>query len=367
MGCLVAALLAGCARSDSAALRAVGPECVPFEQASSIVELNQQIEDSAASPYFRGADVGASVPLSDGRHLWVFGDTIRDEGVSGGRIVRNSMLIFSPGCLRPVLPPGDGAIIPDRDGEVGYWPMSIAVSPRDGYDLVGVMTQRVTGSGNAWSFTTLGPAIAVFRVEPGSKPELLSITDLGPDDPSSERPAWGAAATISLDGFVYLYGTSKPADGSTFGYAVQVARVPVDQVLDQQNWEYWNGLAWQRSPFGAQILIPAVGGVSQTFSVVFKNGKVYAISKRDEAIGTDLVVWVANRPEGPFYASHTVAYIPSDTANRLWVYMPIAHPEMLPSDDSVVVSVSQNSDDLARVVANPQLYRPRFMQITLPE
>lgn len=361
-------MIAGCTSAGrTITTSAVTAGCVPFSTPTSVDQLNAQLSSTAASPYFRGADVGASVRLSDGRGMWVFGDTIRDEGAKGGRMVRNSMLMWSPGCLTSVLPDGGGAFVPDRDASVGYWPMSIAVSPRDGYDLVGIMMQRVTGSGNAWSFQTLGPALAVVRVDPGKKPQLLSISDLGLDDASSERPAWGAAATIGIDGFVYLYGTSKPGDGSSFGYAVQVARVPVDQVLDQTKWTYWDGYSWQGNPLAAVKVIGAVGGVSQTFSVIFQNGKTYAISKRDEAIGNDLVVWVADAPEGPFYASDPVAYIPSDPEKKLWVYMPIAHPELLPKPGAVVVSVSQNSDDLARVLQYPQLYRPTFMEITLPK
>lgn len=366
--CVLATLVSGCTSIDDTT-EPIGPvvQCVPFDPVGSIDQLNTQIATTKASPYFLGADVGASVPLSDGRSIWVFGDTVRGAEVGGDRMVRNSMLMFEPGCLRPVVPPDGGAVIPDRDATVGYWPMSIAVVPQKGFDLVGVMAQRVTGSGNAWSFQTLGPAVAVFRVEPGELPELIEVTDLGPDDPSPANPTWGAASAIGPDGFVYLYGTFKPADGASFGYGVQVARAPVADVPHQQKWTYWNGVEWQPDPAQAAVLVQPVGGVSQTFSVVFRDGKTYLISKRDEALGEDLIAWVGDQPQGPFVASAPLAYIPSQPDKHLWVYMPIAHPDLLPKPDSVVVSVSRNSDDLSIVLADPALYRPFFLEIELPD
>lgn len=365
--CALVTLLSGCTASAETEDVGRAVQCVPFDAVGSIDQLNAQIDTTKASPYFLGADVGASARLSDGRSIWVFGDTIRGADVSGDRMVRNSMLMYQPGCLLPVVPPGGGAVIPDRDALVGYWPMSIAVVPQKGFDIVGVTAQRVTGSGNAWSFQTLGPAIAVFKVEPGEQPELIEVTDLGPDDASTERPNWGAASAIAPDGYVYLYGTSKPADGSSFGYAVQVARAAVADVPDQAKWTYWDGAAWQGDPAKAAVLVQALGGVSQTFSVVFKNGKTYLISKRDEALGEDLIAWVGDMPQGPFTASGSLAYIPSQPDKHLWVYMPIAHPDLLTKPDSVVVSVSRNSDDLSLVLADPTLYRPFFLEITLPD
>lgn len=361
-------LLAGCTSTEDSTAQ-IGPAvlCVPFDAVGSIDQLNKQISTTKASPYFLGADVGASVRLSDGRSIWIFGDTLRGAEVGGDRMVRNSILVFQSGCLLPVIPPDGGAVIPDRDELVGYWPMSIAVVPQNGFDLVGVMAQRVTGSGNAWSFQTLGPSVAVFRVEHGELPELVEVTDLGPDNPATENPAWGAASAIGPDGYAYIYGTFKPGDGSSFGYGVKVARSAVADVPHQQKWTYWDGQSWQGDPAKAAVLVQPVGGTSQTFSVVFRGGKTYLISKRDEALGQDLIAWTGDRPQGPFVASDPLAYIPSQPEKHLWVYMPIAHPDLMAKPDSVVVSVSRNSDDLSLVLADPTLYRPFFMEITLPD
>jgi hypothetical protein len=296
----------------------------------------------------------------------VFGDTLREADFEGQRLVRNSMLIFSPSCATVVMPADHGAVVPDRDDGVGYWPMDLGAVQLAGYDLVGVSLQRVrtTGAG-IFDFQVLGPAIALFRVPRGEAPELLFVRDLGPDDADPARPMWGAAIEPSGNS-VYIYGTSRPSGQDTFGMALSVARVHLLQVADQDAWRYWDGRRWRRDASRAVTLIPAVGGVSEVLSVFQRNAAWYALSKRDDVFGTDLVIWKAPLPTGPFVASAPLAQLPSNSEGGLLRYMPLAHPDLLPEPDSVVVSYSRNVADLQRLLERPGLYRPRFLRVPLP-
>ena len=319
----------------------------------------------------QGADVGADVTLQDGRRLWVFGDTLRAADFDGQRFVRNSMLVFQDTCAAVVVPADHGALIPDRKDGVGYWPMSIAKVERKGYDLVGIGAQRVRGNGQdahpdgTATFDNLGPATALFIVPRGKTPQLLEVHDIGPDTSGTTRTAWGAASAVN-DGWVYLYGTANPQKDLVFGFSLQVARVRPDDILTTSRWRYWDGTRWQKSASRADVLIPAAGGVSQTLSVFEQDGRWYAVSKRDEFLGTDLVVWSAPGPTGPFMAGPSLAKIPSDTRGGTLRYMPLAHPDLLPEPGTVVVSYSQNDTDAAKIGRNPFLYRPRFLRVDLP-
>ncbi|MRK00100.1 DUF4185 domain-containing protein [Aeromicrobium sp. S22] len=340
--------------------------CLPVGPLTSVEDLNRLATKVRGGSEFQGADVGADVTLQDGRRLWVFGDTLRARDFEGQRFVRNSMLLFRDGCADVVLPADHGALIPDRKDGVGYWPMSVAKVERPGYDLVGVAAQRVRGASapdGALAFENLGPAIAVFIVPAGKTPQLIRVRDIGRDLSGTTRPTWGAASAVQ-DGWVYLYGTAN--DGSAFGYSLQVARIRPDDILEPSRLRYWDGSRWQRDASRAAVLIPAQGGVSQTLSVFEQDGRWYAVSKRDEFLGTDLVVWSAPGPTGPFVAGPTVARIPSDERSGTLRYMPLAHPDLLPEKGTVVVSYSQNNADVARVDDNPFLYRPRFLRVTLP-
>ena len=202
-------------------------------------------------------------------------------------------------------------------------------------------------------------------VRAGETPQLVVRRDLGPDDADTNRPTWGAATAIH-DGWLYLYGTARPGTEGIFGFSLHVARTRVDDVLDETAWEYWDGSAWQGSAAKAEALIAADQGVSQTLSVFERGGRWYAVSKRDEVFGNDLVIWTAPSPTGPFDGGTAVAELPSDLAKGQLRYMPLAHPDLMPDKRTVVVSYSRNNTDVDKVEDNPFLYRPEFLQVPLP-
>lgn len=341
--------------------------CVPSGPVRDIGDLNR-IARLRGSEFMQGGDVGASAELQDGRALWLFGDTLRSAGTPGGQFVRNSMIVVEDGCLRIVVPEGGGAIVPDRRDGVGYWPMSVVVLPRPGYDLVTVTAQRVrtTAPGDPFGFEGLGPAVVSVVVPRGGTPQVLSVLDVGPDDPDPARAVWGAATAVDGED-LYLYGTSRAADAELgTGFAVRVARTRLEHVDRPGTWRYWDGTSWVADPGAAVELIGADDGVSQTFSVFPTAGGWAALSKRDEVFGQDVVVWTAPDPAGPFTAGPAVAQLPSDAVTGTVRYMPLAHPWLLPRRGTMVVSFSQNRLDASEVVEDPLLYRPAFLRVRLP-
>lgn len=100
----------------------------------------------------------------------MFGDTLRDEKFSGAGFVRNSMLLVEPDCLQVVLPESGGAIIPDREEGVGYWPMSVTTLDKPGYALVVVAAQRVRTTDSDDADTRDGAADRVIRWQGGFIP-----------------------------------------------------------------------------------------------------------------------------------------------------------------------------------------------------
>lgn len=358
------ALLPTDARRDATGeVMATTKECVGVGEISSVKDLNLITGQLRGSEAFAGGDVGADVLLQDGRRLWLFGDTVRTHGTST-TIVRNSMLVLDDSCISAVVPASQGALIPNREDGVGYWPMSVASAERPGYDLVTVAVQRVhsTGSG-AWDFEVLGPSLAVFVVPRGGTPQLMGVRDIGPDENSVERPMWGAASHVD-DDWLYLYGTAT--DSMSFGHSLRVARVRPDQVMRPRRWTYWDGSSWSTSEDDAVELIDSAEGTSQTLSVWEQDGTWYALSKRHDLIGDEVVVWTAPAPTGPFTAQPPLAHLPSDFESGELRYMPLAHPDLLPEPGTVVISWSNNRSDVDEIIENPYEYRPRFKRVELP-
>jgi hypothetical protein len=351
--------------TDDGPPQRLSADCLPFTPAKDVAGINRMVARFRATPGFLGADVGASTTLQDGRSIWVFGDTLRQQDFDGQTFVRNSMLMFSPGCASVVMPRDHGAVVPDRAVGVGYWPMDLVAVRRTGYDLVGVSLQRVRTTGRGvFDFDILGPSYALFHVSRGQPPRLLFVRDIHRDAADARRPMWGAAVDQDA-GWLYLYGTAAP-DRQVSGRSLRVARVRPEQVGDQEAWRYWDGRNWQPRADRAAVLIPARHGVSTVLSVFHRGRSWYAVSKRDEVLGTDLVIWSAPGPTGPFTPSRPLARIPSDSADGLLRYMPLAHPDLLPAKDSVVVSYSRNVTDFQRLLKDPALYRPEFLRVPLP-
>jgi len=336
-------------------------DCRPYERPRSVEQINDFIAHQRETPGFAGGDVGASTLLADGRTLWVFGDTLR----ASGPMVRNSMLLMDDACASVYRPADGGAAVPDRGDGVGYWPTTVASVPdgRGGTRVaVGLMRVRPTGAG-MWDFEIVGSSVARFAVPANDVPQLEGVTDLDADRSDPKRPLWGAASTVDGDR-VYVYGTATTGEQYVFGYSLHVARTTVAGYLSKTNWEFWDGAGWTKDESRAAELIPAANGVSRALSVFERGGSWYAVSKRHDYLGSDLVIWKAPGPTGPFVASEPLAEIPTD--DQWMKYMPLAHPELLRKKDSVVVSWSVNSLDPSVVERDPVAYRPQFRRVPLP-
>lgn len=345
--------------------RSQAADCYPTGPRETVADLNRFVSSASGIPEFVGGDVGVDVRLEDGRSIWLFGDTLRQTD-SGPSLVRNSMLIFTSDCVRLVDSGGAGAVIPDREDGVGYWPMSAWSTPHSSGATVYVMAQRVVVTpGDTLGMHTLGPALAVFDVPFDGEPRLVVRRDIGSDDPSASSPAWGAAAALD-GGWVYLYGTSARDLPGIHGFALRVARMRPDDLLDASRWRFWDGVSWATDPENAAPLIDEAGGVSQTLSVWRQDGRWYVLSKQDEVLGTDVAVWPGDSPTGPFGPAQVVADLVSDEATGELRYMPLAHPGLLPQPGTVVVSYSRNYLDFGEVRAHPTRYRPYFLRVSLP-
>lgn len=339
----------------------LGLGCVG-ERPDSVAEVNEWIGSTRTIAGFVGADVGASVELSDGRSIWVFGDTIRAAGAPGPPLVRNSMLVVDSACIRAVSTPDGGAVIPDARDGTGYWPVTVDHLAVAGGDrvAVGLFRVRATGAGT-WDFDILGTSLAEFWVPRGGTPELEKVVDVG-GRATDETPTWGVSVAVS-EPWIHVYGTSRPSPDST-GWALHVARTRLSDITRPDAWQYWDGRRWSGAPATPAAIIPADGGVSRVLSVFRRGGDWYAVSKRDDFLGSDLVIWKASTPRGPFHATPPVKQIPS-TPDQLQ-YMALAHPHLLARAGTVVVSWSRNGGGLDEIRADPTRYRPVFARVPLP-
>ena len=342
-------------------------ECpdVPAEQRiePTVAQLNSVVAQ-ADLPYWQAGDIGASARLTDGRLVWIFGDTLRRTGIGPG-MVANSMLVSSGLCVSQLMATARGPIIPDVEPGVVRWPMSVSVVREGDEDVIVVFTGRIRrGSGtDVWGFRYLGSDAVSFRVRDGGAPQLDTILPLTTDDESAHQVNWGSASMVS-DGHIYVYGTDLPK-GVAFGRSLRVGRGSLGNPEDRRQWEFWDGTRWQSDPRRAVPVIAAVGGVSQTLSVDRIDGSYVAVSKKDGDLGSTVATWTSASPVGPWKVSAALE-APFLTGKDEFAYAPLAHPEISLPNGKLLVSISRNTTDLARLRRDPTIGRPWCAEIPRP-
>lgn len=364
-------MLTGCGVGATAAPadHEVATELSSCEAVTPYADLDQMQRAIATEPSILGivgADIATSVRMPSGTMAFAFGDTILDSTALRRASVRNSLIVVDVDRACLMLSHDGGAFVPERPDGVGYWPTSLAQATPPGVAVrptTAMFLQRVSATSDD-GFVNLGPALAEVVFADDGLPHLHQVVDIGSDNPSRQHIGWGAASWRADDGNIYIYGTANPERELVFGWSLHVARVRAEEVFDVSAWQYWDGAVWSEDPAAAVALIPAVGGVSQTLSVFADGETWYAVSKRDDFLGSDVVIWSAPQPMGPFTASASVASKPSDATTVR--YAVVAHPTLYPQDGTVVVSISQNTTDDSALAEDPTLYRPEFFRVPLP-
>jgi hypothetical protein len=368
-------VLAGCGSDDDAdhpdaAAYAVAPACpapVVHDRSDLSVRGLNRIISTLDLPGWQAGDIGASSQLSDGRMVWLFGDTVRADDVAP-RLVANSMLITSDECVAQLHAPDGGPVIPDVSADVVRWPMSVAVlRPLEEYadeatDAIVVMCARTRRGGGNLDYTFLGTSAAVFTVTANGVPELRHIMEVTPDDEAVDQVNWGAASVVGTKWF-YVYGTRQT--GHDFGRELYVGRAPVADPENRGTWEFWDGSRWQSDIDRAAQILPARGGVSQTLSVDRIDGTYVAVSKRDGDLGDFVYTWTSPTPVGPWTPNEGVA-APAGFDTGELRYAPVAHPEVPLSDGKLLITISRNTTDFAQLLANPEVGRPVFAEVDRP-
>ncbi len=375
---LVSLALVGCSDGSSpgaAASRSLGaaayPRLTPVcplvtstgkPPAVTVAQLNR-IVAGLDLPLWQSGDIGASARLPDERMVWVFGDTVRGDGITP-RIVANSMLITSGLCTSQVEASAQGPVIPDRADGVVHWPMSVAsVSRPEGVFLVVISARIRRGTAGSFDFTYLGSSATVFEMPPGGAPQLRHQLDITPDTTASDQVNWGSAMTVSGD-WLYVYGTRLPSRDS-FGRALYAARAPVADARDRSTWQFWDGAAWVSEQARAAAILAARGGVSQTLSVDAVGGQFVIVSKRDGDLGNTVYSWSSESPVGPWTAQRGTKAEFQDPSGQL-KYAPLAHPGIELADGRLLISISRNTTDFRRLLRDPTLGRPVFAEIDRP-
>jgi hypothetical protein len=349
------------------------PSC-PAPEPGEVVsadDYNGAFEDADLF-FWQSADVGASAVLSDGRVVWMWGDTIRDKEVEPEmpRMVDNSMLVTSGTCISQLVDDQHGPALPRDPNQLSIWPMSVfrtdpgPEAAADVTDVIVVFCSRVQRGDRMWDFIVRGTTVAVYTVGGDGVPRLSDAAQLTPDDANLGAIHWGAASVLDGD-WVYVYGSRNTGQAYVYGHELYAARLPVGQVTNRNAMQYWDGQSWQGDADRVVPVIGAAEGVAQTLSVDLVDGKYVAYSKLGGDLADEAATWTSDSPTGPFVVQPVLSS-PAGQDTGYIQYTPLAHPDIPTTPGQMLVSVSRNVDDYELLLQQPQLGRPLFSEVPRP-
>ncbi|HEX7000372.1 MAG TPA: DUF4185 domain-containing protein [Trueperaceae bacterium] len=332
----------------------------PPESGQPAAEMNALFD--LRGPGWTGADSTYSVPLPDGRTVWLFSDTflgVVDDRGGRNRFspLVNNTLVVQDGTKLTTLHGGDptlpASFFPSPTGgkDDWYWVYDGTVESTAGGDKLRVFLLHFSRSGaGQFGFQWRGNALATVSLPDLTLESIVPVTGEG-------GVSWGAALMETSE-HSYVYGTEDLGDDKY----MHLARVTRDGLTG--SWEFWDGSDWSTDPAASARLLH---GVANEYSVTAHDGG-YVLVTMDTSttFSPDLVAYTACDPQGP-WENRTLLYrTPESGQGDLITYNAHAHPQ-LTDERGWVVSYNVNSRTFGDLFLDATIYRPRFIRVPFEE
>lgn len=312
---------------------------------------------------FSGGDGTYSVLLPDGRTAWIFGDTfIGRKNPDGTRTkknpmyIRNSCVIQEGDSLKTVYQKVNGidaswVIHPDIDthgdkfheDSIWFWPGDGLI---EGEMLKVFFSSFYQADTGMWGFKWTGTWLATF-----SLPDIIQISVNKIPYSQVNKVHYGHAVFQDKD-FTYVYGIKN-------GRA-HVARYAGNNVKNP--WEFFNGNIWIADPEASASMSDF--HVSEQFSIIKQNNK-YILITQDGFLSGDILSYTSDIPYGNWSNCKLLYTTPLPEGNKnLFTYNAVAHPQFI-ENGKLLISYNTNSFVLQDHFDNADIYRPRFIRVSL--
>ncbi|MGB9688432.1 DUF4185 domain-containing protein [Thermogutta sp.] len=333
-----------------------------------------------------GADGVFSIPLDAHRLLFTFGDTFTTR--QRRKMVNNSIAILR---LEGRTPAGidfffgqtaDGAVqsfaVP-QDNRGVFW---LAAGVRDGSQLhLFAAHIELTSQGGPFGFRQIGESLLTVDNPDESPPRWQIRQQEIPYFRSDNQGSTviGSATLDPMDGpYIYLYGFDEEKTPLFPIKHAIAARVEKGRMEKLSEWEFYCGPAKAGESDSPDALLTTerfwthdfaratrlAREVASEYSVSYLPVlRAYVMVYTRLGLSQEIVMRSAPTPVGPWSAPlllYRIPDVPEDI--KAFFYAAKAHPA-LAADDELVVSYVANSFDFARLVRNPDIYRPRFIRV----
>lgn len=314
-----------------------------------------------------GADGNYSVPLGNGRTLWLFSDTWIGEVKDGRRLDQrmiNNSVGLQTGTSRPDLyfrtkPDGlPDSFIKPADGRGFFW---LFGGVRTGAGLYLFLPQvEIVKPGSALGFQYVGSWLG-HVANPDVPPLEWEIEQRRV--PFSEFRGGGAlgfySAVLRDGGYIYVYGDdARDADGGR--RETVLSRVPEERFGDFEAWRFLSDGEWQEDFTRSTSIGLSAGSES---SVSFHPSLGRYVMVYTEGMTGRVMLRTATAPPGPWSEPVESFRAPEmDWPGSIFCYAGKAH-QHLSGPDELLVTYAANSLVSAEVTNDARLYWPRFVRL----
>jgi hypothetical protein len=351
------------------------------ESALEIVSATlDPVYDSLFEPRKRGwlgADGAVSIPLTEEKTVWIFGDTIlgtmNDQGARKGPMVRNTIAIHDrsgkgPGTVEFYWDltdkiTGDFFYPEDFGADFWYWPGAGAMLEGELFLFLYKITSGEGEPGFDFELADMTLCRVSNPLDP-PKQWKKSYEDLGLNGPHRGF----SSALLVNEPYVYLLGYDDGPEGSYTERAAVLARVKIDRLKDgkaKSAFEYWTegkeGPDWSdRCENLVRLFEP---GTTESSLQYLPDKKLYlAVTHR--AFQDKMYVVTAPEITGPWSEPVEVYTIPEmATDENLHAYAMKSHPELAKASKELVITYVVNTKDFWSVFSDNSVYYPRFVRV----
>jgi len=343
-----------------------------------------------------GADGINTADLLDGRILWMFGDTWIGD-IQQGRHAANSELVNNTLAVHEKPDAGNGVppdpkavrffwgqrgeknqawIRPDSGGgSAWYWPAGNGLMVKDAFDsfrLLFFMNKlaRNPDSDEMWAFYRSGnalvivnnPGVAVpgWRIQKASVPAIRS---------GWEKIGWGVAllsvpASEKAQGdYLYIYGIDESDIGNK---KLILARSPAGRVEDTGAWHAYHGNGvWGTFASECHPIAEHLASELSVEPVVIGKALWYVMVHSEDGFGNHILVRMAQHPEGPWSKPFPVYQVEDIRKDKAFFTYAAKSHACISRPGELLISYVINAIDFDKVIQNADLYRPRFIRISL--
>jgi hypothetical protein len=333
---------------------------------------NQFCEFFRQTNHWSAGDVATSVPLSDGRVLWFFGDSYIDQfDPAAGTVpclfeARNSVLVqdtndwMHPDTLYGRKHGDKSFFRPPDAGNTNFWPCFWPAAGFQNGNTIYVYLSEIqeTPKGGMWGFKSIGQSWAKMSF-PGLK--VTGYVKL----PSFNGIQFSCGFVADQEtGFTYVFGDKLHGIGSD----VYVARFHT--VNPETDWTFWDGKSWSDNVTQAAII---THGTSVSVNVCQVKGKFLLVTTAFSVAcdqGRDIFVMTSSRPTGPFSKPLKIFSVDDAVDGHYpFFYNAVPHPEFI-NDDGLLITYCINGyapclPTCVQDRMNPDYYRPRAIRLPL--